>query len=84
MAIFKIMPNLENITKGLSVLSASVPLFARFGKSLTKTAIKSGIIVYAESKGLITGASDALEEILSQKLEPNFPNRTSSSARSSR
>lgn len=88
MATLKIMPDLENITKGLSVpgiiaivvLPLAVPLLARFGKSLTKTAIKGGIIVYGKSKGLISGASEALEDIVvevrAELSESNVKQRT--------
>lgn len=62
MAILKIMPDLENINKGLNV---------------------PGIIVYAKSKGLITGASDALEDIVAE-ARAELSESKSSSARSSR
>ncbi|MBF2065629.1 MAG: DUF5132 domain-containing protein [Calothrix sp. C42_A2020_038] len=74
MASFKITPDLENITEGLSlpgiiaiaVLPLAIPLVARFGKSITKTAIKGGIIVYEKSKGLISGVSEAFEDIVAE------------------
>jgi Protein of unknown function (DUF5132) len=74
MASLKIVPDLENITEGLSlpgiialaVLPLAIPLLARFGKSLTKTAIKGGIVVYEKSKGLISGVSVAFEDMVAE------------------
>jgi phosphohistidine swiveling domain-containing protein len=70
----KLVPNLEDITEGLGIpgiaaiviLPLAIPVIAGFGKPLTKTAIKGGILIYEKSRRVIAAAGETFEDIIAE------------------
>ncbi|MFQ4140853.1 DUF5132 domain-containing protein [Chlorogloeopsis sp. ULAP02] len=70
----KVVPNLKSVVEdfgipgivAIVILPLAIPVIAGFGKSLTKTAIKGGIILYDQSKGAIAAVGENFADIVAE------------------
>jgi hypothetical protein len=70
----KVVPNLESVVEdfgipgivAIVILPLAIPVVARFGKSLTKTTIKGGIILYEKSQRAIAAVGDNFADIVAE------------------
>lgn len=70
----KLIPNLENIVEDLGIpgiaaivlLPVLVPVASKAVKPIAKAAIKGGIVLYEQSKGVVAEVGESLEDLIAE------------------